>query len=61
MDTTKDMTTGIEISEFNRQSISVRLSEEFDFLAEFRRFDSDEADEAKRETLRAMELATILG
>lgn len=61
MDTAKDMITGIKISEFDRQSISVRLSEEFDFLGEFRRFDPDEVDEAKRETLRAIELATILG
>ncbi len=30
-------------------------------LVEFRRFDSDDVEDAKREVLQAMELATILG
>ena len=61
MDANKDMIAGMKINEFDRQSILVRLSEEFDFLAEFRRFNPDEVDEAKRETLQAMELATVMG
>ena len=58
---TKDMITGINISEFGRQSISARLSGECDFLAEFQQFDSDGIDETKKDTLQAMELATAMG
>lgn len=126
MGTTKDMVTGIKISEFDRQSISIQLSGEFDLrrsgasperpgrclefhsvdlcgplqgdlspvqgliraildvfrvaprvitpseltselyrpevaLAEFRRFGPDGVDEVNRETLQAMELATVMG